>query len=83
MKKELYIKLNTLSQREKSFFYKRLMSVLNDRYSCFAYGGMTDEEYSNLPLGKLEKIEEKVYEEMFNHLMPKKVCSLNFHYFSN
>lgn len=83
MNKNLSDKLNSLSPKEKSIFYTKLMNILNDRYSCFAYGGVNDKEYSDLPEEKLEKIKERVYEETFNYKIFRRICSLKFHYFVN
>lgn len=65
MKEELCNKINSLSPRDKKCFFNGFYDILNDRWSCFYYGGINDHEYSNLPKDKLDVIKEKLYEEMF------------------
>jgi len=49
-------RLDSLSDEERHLFYKRLTDILNDRYSCFVYGGMNNFEYATMPKNKLERI---------------------------
>jgi hypothetical protein len=70
MKKELCDKIDSLSGPDTIKYYRRLNNVLNDRYSSFLYGGMDNKDYANFSVDKsahdkLEIIEQKVYEEMF------------------
>lgn len=46
------------------------MDVLNDKYSCFVYGGVNRKEYANPPKEKIEKIKLNLYQEMFEDIIP-------------
>jgi len=59
-----------LSREERNYFNKRLMDVLNDKYSCFVYGGVNRKEYANPPKEKIEKIKLNLYQEMFEDIIP-------------
>ncbi len=63
-------KLCSLSREERNYFNKRLMDVLNDKYSCFVYGGVNRKEYANPPKEKIEKIKLNLYQEMFEDIIP-------------
>lgn len=65
MDKKLSERLNSLPLKERRRFYKRLMDVLNDRYSSFVYGGISRKEYSTLPSDKVERVEKIIYQELF------------------
>ncbi len=70
MKEILESRLKSLAPEEKDMFYERLLIILNDRYSCFAYGGVTNKEYSKIPQEKLEKIKFNLYRDMFCKTTP-------------
>lgn len=63
-------KLCSLSKEERNYFNKRFMDVLNDKYSCFVYGGVNRKEYANPPKEKIEKIKLNLYQEMFENIIP-------------
>jgi hypothetical protein len=83
MNNNLSDKLNSLSPKERYCFFKRLNNVLNDRYSCFVYGGTNNNEYSSMPKEKIEEIKNNLYEEMFNHLIPPSKMIVEFVEFSS
>jgi hypothetical protein len=64
MKEELALKINSLSLNNQRSFYERLYNVLDDRLSCILYG-LTKSDYVSLPKEKVERVEEKLYNEMF------------------
>lgn len=66
MDKSLSDKITSLSPRNRNCFFHRLYNVLNDRYSSFKYG-IKGKDYNNLPKEKVEGVEKKIYEEMFNN----------------
>ncbi len=70
MDNSLLARLGSLSDKERYLFYKRLTDILNDRYSCFVYGGMNDLEYATMPKKKLERLEVNVYNHMFEKINP-------------
>lgn len=65
MKESLKNKLIYLSPKENNSFYNRLCNILESHYNSFVYGGISDKEYPDPPKEKLEKVEERVYNEMF------------------
>ena len=65
MDKKLSERLNSLPLKERRRFYRRLMDVLNDRYSSFVYGGISKKEYATLPKEKVERVENIIYQELF------------------
>ena len=76
MKKELSDKISKLSIRNQNCFYCRLYDILNNRQESFTYG-LSGKDYTTLPQEKVEKIEEKVYEEMFGEkINPQKIKSI-------
>ena len=70
MDNDLLSRLDSLSNKERHLFYKRLTEVLNDRYSCFVYGGMNNFEYATMPKNKLERIKINLYNHMFENINP-------------
>lgn len=69
-KSDLENKINSLPARDKCLFYKRFTDLLNDRYSCYVYGGVTSKEYATLPKEKLKRIVINLYNEMFERIKP-------------
>ncbi len=70
MDNSLLARLGSLSYKERYLFYKRLNDILNDRYSCFVYGGMNNDEYATMPKNKLERLEVNLYNHMFEKINP-------------
>lgn len=70
MDNSLLARLGSLSEKERHLFYTRLTNILNDKYSCFIYGGMNNLEYATMPKDKLEILEINLYNHMFNNLEP-------------
>ena len=70
MDNSLLARLSSLSEKERHLFYTRLTNILNDKYSCFIYGGMNSSEYATMPKDKLELLEINLYNHMFNNLEP-------------
>jgi hypothetical protein len=63
-------KICSLSKEKRCYFNKRLMEVLNDKYSCFVYGGINRKEYASLSQDKIEKVKINLYKEMFEKITP-------------
>jgi len=70
MDNSLLARLGSLSEKERHLFYTRLTNILNDKYSCFIYGGMNNLEYATMPKDKLEILEIYLYNHMFKNLEP-------------
>lgn len=70
MDNSLLARLSSLSEKERHLFYRRLTEVLNDKYSCFIYGGMNNQDYANIPKDKLERLETNLYNNMFEKVAP-------------
>lgn len=70
MDNSLLARLGSLSDKERYLFYKRLANVLNDKYSCFLYGGMNNNDYANIPKDKLQILEINLYNHMFEKVDP-------------
>ncbi len=70
MDNSLLARLGSLSEKERHLFYTRLTNVVNDKYSCFIYGGMNNLEYATMPKDKLEILEINLYNHIFNNLKP-------------
>jgi hypothetical protein len=64
MEEELCNKLNSLPSKDRISYSRKLTEVLNDSYSSFIYGGISNKEYTILPKEKVEIVEKRLYEEM-------------------
>ncbi len=83
MEDELYINIAKLPLEDRRDFNKRLVNILNDRYSSFIYGGVEGKEYADPPEQKKYRIKENLYNEMFRKISPPRMIARNLEFNMN
>ncbi len=78
LESNLTIKLRSLTKRELYDFSRRFMDVLNDKYSCFVYGGINGKDYADITPDKVQKIKINLYNEMFENITPPSKILVQF-----